>query len=58
MYHPDVALRHAHDRQRELIAQAYQHRLVSAFRRRSKAAAMGGPTAASAPCVGDRKSVV
>lgn len=45
MYHPDVTLSHARDRQRDLIAQANRHRLVSALRRRTK-------PAASAPRVG------
>lgn len=36
MYHPDVALTHAHDRQRELIAQAQRHGLIAAIRRRGR----------------------
>jgi hypothetical protein len=50
MYHPDVVLTHAYDRQRELIAQGERHRLISAIRRRgrAKAVARGRPTAATA----------
>jgi hypothetical protein len=49
MYHPDVALTYAHDRQRELVTQAEQRRLVSAIRRSSRAnvAARKRPTAAN-----------
>jgi hypothetical protein len=37
MYHPDVVLTHAHDRQRELIAQRERRSLISALRRRGRA---------------------
>lgn len=40
MYHPDIVLTYAHDRQHNLIAEAQRHRLVSPFRRRSRTNAL------------------
>jgi hypothetical protein len=58
--HPDLALAQFHARERELIAEADRHRLLSAARRRrgghrearvrARPAARGRPEATLAPC--------